>query len=313
MADKHSKTSLFVDKQPGGAFRVVDQAITTGAVFFVDDATGTDAEGNGYTWLSPFASLDYAITQCTDDAGDVIYCMPNHAESTSTGGTELFDLDVDGVSVIGLGVGDARPTFTLEEATCTVVLGKPSCRLSNVRIVGNITDLATGIEIEAAAVGCRIDHCYIGDSGAALDMLVAVAIEANADRLIFEDNHVNITVGGEATAALNFAGGCDHLIIRNNVIIGDWVTDAAIEASTAASLGISITDNLISNHSDTTGLCFNCNAGTTGGLYRNIVCGDVAATETVATVTAMHCGENYGMDMPAKSGILTPSTMTAWA
>ena len=33
----------------------------------------------------------------------------------------------------------------------------------------------------------------------------------------YEDNHVNIAVGGEATEGLALAGGVDHLIIRNNI------------------------------------------------------------------------------------------------
>ena len=313
MANHHNKTNLFVDKQPGGDFLVVDQGITTGDVFFVDSATGTNRVSAGRSPESPFATLDYAVDYCTASSGDIIYLMPGHAESTSTENAELFDLTVPGISVIGLGVGDKRPTFTLEVATATVVISAANCRLSNVRIIGNITDLATGVEVEAAAVGTRIDHCYIGDSGTSLDMLVAVAVAANADRLIFEDNHINITIGGEATEGIAFAGGCDGLIMRRNIMVGDWKTGGAIEASTAASTNILIYENVVSNHDGAAGLAYNGNAGTTGGMFKNYLHGDKNGTVPVATQDGLFTGECYGGDEPATSGIIQGAAATAWA
>ena len=77
MANKHNNTNLFMHKQPGGDFLVIDQGITTGNVFFVDDATGTDSAGRGRSPQEPVATLDYAITNLeTADQGGIIYCMP---------------------------------------------------------------------------------------------------------------------------------------------------------------------------------------------------------------------------------------------
>ncbi len=311
MSDIKNNTTLFMTKQSGGHFTLIDQAITTGNVFFVDDATGTDTNGYGQSPQLPFASLDFAVSQCTASNGDIIYCMPYHAESTSVATTELFDTDIAGITVLGLGRGDARPTFTLEHATATVVVGAANCRVSNIRIVGNVTDLAKGLEIEAAATNCRVDHCYIGDSGAALDMLVAVEIAANADGLIFEDNHINITIGGEATECLEFLGGCDGLIMRNNIMVGDWKTGGAIEMSTAASTNVLIRFNTVSNHDGEAGLAYNGHASTTGGLYANFLHGDKNGTVPVATTDGAWLGENYGGDEPNTSGIII-GTPTVW-
>ncbi len=312
MSDIKNDTTLFMEKQPGGHFKLVDQAITTGNTFFVDDATGTDTAGYGQSPQLPFATLDFAISQCTASQGDTIYCMPYHAESTSVATTELFDMSTAGVTILGLGVGDARPTFTLAHASATVVIGAANCRLSNVRIIGNITDLVTGVEIEAAATNCRVDHCYIGDSGTSLDMLVAVAIEADADNLMFDNNHVNITVGGEASEGLAFAGGCDGLVMQDNIIVGDWKTGGGIEMSTAASTNILIHDNIVDNHDGEAGLAYNGHGSTTGGLFANFLHGDKDGTVPVATTTGVWLGENYGGDEPATSGILI-GTPTAWA
>jgi len=312
MANIHNNTSLFMDKQPGGDFTVIDQAITTGDVYFVDSNTGTDSAGRGRSPQDPVATVDYAIDLCTASQGDTIYVMPAHAETGSTASQELFNVDSAGISIIGLGVGDKRPTFTFGEATVTAVLGAANCRLSNLRFISAIADLATALEIEAAATGCKVDNCYFADTAAA-EMLVAVAIEANADGLIFENNHINGAISGDATEALNFAGGSDGCIIQGNLIRGDWDTGGILEMSTAASTDITICNNYFSNNSDDASLCYNGHASSTGGIYRNYFHGDKAGVSPVATMDGLFAAENYGMDEPAKSGIILGAAATAWS
>jgi len=311
-----TRTALFSQKQSGGMFTIYDLPKHPGNIWFVDSGAtaATNATGYGHNPDAPFATLDYAIGKCTASNGDVIYVMPGHAETTSTAGTELFDLDVAGVSVIGLGTGDLRPTFTLAVGDATVVMGAASCTLENIRIIGNITDLVAGLEIEAAADGCTVRNCYFADSGTALDMLIAIAVTADADRLLFEGNHFVITTGGEATNAVKFAGGCDSLIFRNNVLVGDWKgTDGAVGLAGAASTNILVHDNLIVNQDASVGLCMDLHASTTGGVFRNMAAGSKGNTETISGGEAAHFGENYGNDAVATTGILTPSSPTAWS
>lgn len=311
-----NRTPLFSKHQPGGVFTVSDLPRHPGDIWFVDSGAtyAVDQAGNGVNPDYPFATLDYAIGQCTASNGDVIYVMPGHAESTSTANAELFDLDVAGVSVIGLGSGDLRPTFTLAVATATVVMGAASCVLENIRLIGNISDLTAGLEIEAAAVGCTVRKCYFADSATNKDMLIGVAVAADADRLLFEGNVFNITTGGEATNAVKFAGGCDGLIMRNNIFYGDWKgADGAVGLAGAASYGILVVDNFFVNEDASVGFCMDLHASTTGGVFRNFVAGTKNNTETIQGGEAAHFGENYGNDTVATSGLLTPSTMTAWS
>jgi len=309
-----NRTALFSRNQPGGVFTIADMKQHPGDIWFVDSGSGTDAAGYGQNPDLPFATLDYAIGNCTASQGDVIYVMPGHAESTSTATAELFDLDVAGVSVICLGTGDLRPTFTLEVATATVVIGAASCVLENMRLIGNISDLAAGLEVEAAAVGCTVRNCYFADSATNKDMLIGVSVAANADRLLFENNVFQITVGGEATNAVKFAGGCDGLIMRNNIMVGDWKgADGAIGLAGAASIGILVHDNFVVNADAGVGLCMDLHASTTGGVFRNFVAGSKGNQETITGGEAAHFGENYGNDAVATTGILTPSTATVWS
>lgn len=309
-----ARTTLAVRKQAGGMFGIEDSGLSTGQRFFVHSGTGTDSVGGGQNPDAPFATVDYAIGQCTASAGDIIYVMPGHAETGSGAAQELFDVDVAGVSIIGLGVGDKRPTFTLTHADATCVLGAAGCRLSNLRFIGNVSDLVAVLDVEAAADGCRIDNCYFADSATNADALIFISVVADADRLVIEDNHFVGVTGGEATNCILFAGGCDGLILRRNIAFGDWKGAAgAIGLAGAASLGILVHDNFVVNQDASAGLVMDLHASTTGGVFRNFAAGSKNNTETITGGEAAFFGLNYGNDAVATSGIITPSTLTAWS
>src|SRR3990167_2616461 len=85
--------------------------LTTGNVFFVDSGASlaVDDTAHGDSPERPFATLDYAVGQCTASNGDIIYVMPGHAETISA--DSGVDVDVAGVTIIGVGRGASRPTF----------------------------------------------------------------------------------------------------------------------------------------------------------------------------------------------------------
>ena len=83
---------------------------TTGRVFYVH-SSGSDSAQAGETAAAPFATLDFAIGQCSANNGDLIYVMPGHAETLTAAGQ--LDFDIAGVRAQGLGWGTTRPTFTL--------------------------------------------------------------------------------------------------------------------------------------------------------------------------------------------------------
>ncbi|GAF96466.1 unnamed protein product, partial [marine sediment metagenome] len=112
-----TKTSQFVRKTPGGVFNVEDQSITTGDRWYVHSGTGTDAVGYGTHPDKPLATIDDAIGLATASQGDIIYVMPGHAETIGAG---EIDVDKIGLSIIGLGVENDRPTITFDETTSDV-------------------------------------------------------------------------------------------------------------------------------------------------------------------------------------------------
>jgi len=109
----------------------VNSEFTTGSVFFVDSNTGSNSN-DGKSPDTAFATLDYAIGQCTASKGDIIYLMPGHAETTTA-----IALDVAGVTIKGIGRGASRPTLTATTgATDLINISAASAYIENVLLVG---------------------------------------------------------------------------------------------------------------------------------------------------------------------------------
>ncbi len=292
-------------------FSVVGQNFTTGDIWFVDSgaAAASDAVTHGSSPDIPFATLDFAINQSgansRSNKGDVIYVMPGHAEEATTD-VELFDLDTAGISVIGLGSGDLQPTFTISHADASCQLGATGCRISNLRFVSGAADIVVGLQIEAAGIGSEVDHCYFTGT-AGKEFLKNIAVTADADRLLIHDNTIIGLTGDESIGAIFFAGGSDGTIVRDNIIQGDYKTNAAVDLSTAASAGIVVLNNHIANIEENTGLCIKFNGSGTGIVAGNFVAGGKNNTQTISTVTLMHCSQNFGNDAVNTTGILTPA------
>jgi len=136
--------------------------MTTGNVFFVDSGTGSDTGGQGWgeTVDEPFATLDYAIGRCTASNGDVIILAPGHAETVTT----QILMDVAGVHVIGLGLGDNRPTFTVNANIWCVYCNADDCKITNIKF-------ATGSSTNAASEMLRVNADEFTIQGCEFDML----------------------------------------------------------------------------------------------------------------------------------------------
>lgn len=210
---------------------------TTGNIFYVDSgaAAASDGAGAGLTKDTPFATLDYAVGQCTANNGDVIFLMPGHAETiTADSGV---DIDVAGITVIGLGHGAARPTFTFTTAvTADFKLAAASTVVYNVLFVGGI-DATTGV-IEVSAADCAlIDTEYRDSTGQATDVIMTTA---DADRLLI-DGHRHIGASGDGGDTAVCVVGCDDVTIRNCEFYGNFDL-GAIECRTTAAVRLRVHD-----------------------------------------------------------------------
>jgi len=232
-----NKTALFVNKQAGGVFNIQDIVAHPGNVWFVDSGhtNASDSASYGRNPEKPFATLDYAVGNCTASNGDVIYVMPGHAEAIAADSD--VDIDVAGVKVIGLGWGATRPTFTFGTATTAdFKLAAASVHVENILFLGGIDALSGPVEITGA--DCVLKNCEYRDvTGQATDVVMVVD---GADRLLIDGLRVigAAAAGGNSAIAID---GSDDTVVRNCYVYGNFAV-GAIDFRTHASARVNVHD-----------------------------------------------------------------------
>ncbi len=210
------KASLFTRKQSGGMFAIEDNSLSTGERFFVDSgsSTASDTAGAGQNPDKPFATWDFAISQCTANNGDIIYLMPGHAESVIAAAG--LDLDVAGVTHIGLGNGTSRPTVTVDTATTADVdIDAVDQTVKNVRFVSDIDSLAVMIDVNFANLhmqGCD----FISSS--TKEVVNFINLATTVDDFLFEDCYFYQPTDPDGTDDAA-ATGCFYFVDSENIFI----------------------------------------------------------------------------------------------
>jgi hypothetical protein len=302
-----TRSGLFFKTNPGGLPSIIDGKTFTGNVFFVDSAVGTDSAGYGLHPDAPFATLDFAVGQCTANQGDVIFVLPGHAETIIA--DSGVDIDVAGVTVIGLGKGAARPTFTFTtNVGADFKLAAANVRAENILFVAGIDALTGPIEVSAA--DCAVIDCeYRDDDDNSYETTDVLVTTTAADRILV-DNFKYVHDGGSGGTQIQsviLLAVVDQPEIRNCFIICDGA-NGGIEAGAATQ--VNIHDNRIES-THTNDVCITLASTTTGMVYRNFC--KIATDAQTSWITADNdCGlfENYGVNVDAESGVLigTPSS-----
>jgi len=215
---------------------------TTGNVYFVDSGHASAVDGGtGKTPKTPFATLDYAVGQCTANNGDIIVVMPGHAETVAT--AAAIDLDVAGIKVVGLGHGASRPTLTLSATGSTVEVGAASVWIENILFT---TSAAATIILDVNAADCTVKNCEFR-MGTAVTAIDVNGGSANAcDRLTVEGCIFDASADGPDTA-IGLDEVADQVTIRGCYGYGLF-DDAAVHNPTGKVLtNLLIEDNVFIN------------------------------------------------------------------
>jgi hypothetical protein len=296
-------TKLFSRSQPGGFFVVSDRLhYPSGTIFWVHSGTGTNAAGYGQNPDAPLASIDYAVGLCTANKGDVIVAMPGHAEVVTAAG--LLDLDVAGITIIGVGNGTLQPTVTLTTAnTADVDVDAANITVENIHFRAGVADIVAAIDVNATDFTLR--KCRFSEAAINQNALIWVqdAAALGSSRITIEEC-LCIDADALNTHFVNFAGTGDGHIVRNNVLIGDWGTMAIGGAGVVTNA--TILHNYISNAAADNDSCINFAAAATGICMHNHACGGAAQANGI-TATGMAISQNYyGVVTEDLSAILDP-------
>jgi pectate lyase len=305
-----NRTALFSRHQPGGVFTVDDLKQHPGAIYFVDsgNTAASDSDGYGQNPDAPFATLDYAIGKCTASNGDVIYVMPGHAENL-TAATSV-DADVAGISIVGLGWGSLKPTFSTTAAAGSITVGAANVTIENIRLVANFaTGTTTGMTLEAAADNCTLRNIDFRDTSAANEFLIHISVATTVTDLLIE-GCTFFTAAGTMSGSVVFAGSSTNTRIKDSIWYVDS-SDSVIDHQTTAAVNFWMENSVVINvDTGAAGYCVELKTASTGCVH-DCRFGYNKNDAEVSLGDAVWWFENYASNTIAESGLLDPATAHA--
>ena len=244
----------FIARTSGRIFWVKAQAAGDYTTFVEEHPPYDDGVPAVYT------TIDAAVGACTANEGDVIKVCAGYTETVTE--ASGLDLDVAGITIIGLGKGSDRATINFTTATTADMdIAAANITIKNILFTGGIDALVNPIHI--AAADCQLIDIETRDvTGQATDFIITTAA---ADRLFIDGWVHRGAAGAGANTAISVVGG-DGIIIKNFTIWGNFAV-ACIENVTTAATNLIVggfgtnnyaktvnaADIIITLHADTTG------------------------------------------------------------
>lgn len=300
-----------VQTHPGKTFWVSN--VTTGLM--AGQRGGSD--GNKGDFNSPFSTLEYALSQCVANRGDVIFIKPGHAESVAS--ATALNFDIAGVAIIGLGTGTNRPTFTFTTAnTATIPVTADNMAIQNCKFVGNFLSIAAAFTV-AAAAHFTIENCSFTDTSAVLGFLSAVktTVSTNSDFLTVSNCYIKSDATTKSTAPIVVLNTMTGLTVTGNQVVQtvaqNNVSQLVSHAALVMTSALIADNNVHSVNTDTaTGAVLVSTTATTGsGIIKNNV---VRALDIAAAIMVTAGAVQYGLfnnlyigDGTSVSGFVLPA------
>lgn len=195
-----------------------------GEIYYVSNSTASlaagqsagSASGKG-TFNKPFSTLQQAVTSCVANRGDIIIVCPGHAENIAS--ATALAIDKAGITIIGVGVGDSRPTFTLTTAnTAKIVVSASNVSICNCVFVANFLNIANLFDLTTAK-GFNFDSCEVRDTSAILNFLNVFLLSATSnanDGLRITQNRFFLQSAAGVCNMVSFRGVLDRCDISDN-------------------------------------------------------------------------------------------------
>ena len=215
--------------------------VGTGDIYYVDSAVGNDSYvGTKKEWAT--ATLDAAIALCDDGNHDVIYVMSGHAETMST-----ITLDIDDITIIGIGSGVDMPEFTFDTTTDEVIIDAQGVTVYNLRFLAGVAEVANCFDLQdesdyASIIGCEFPE--------------------------------PVTATHEFDKVFQLVTGADNVTIAYNTFINQGATPGVtsfIDGGAAAIDSLTVIGNYINADCDVAALMFSDQADTNLLIANNTV------------------------------------------
>lgn len=277
-----------------------------GNVWFVSSTSSnaSDSDGAGQTPDQPFATIDYAVGKCTADQGDLIVVLPGHVETVVAAGG--LDLDVAGITLIGIGNGSLQPKIDFTTAaTADMDVDAANITMEGFQFEASFADLAAVVDVNAADFTIR--NCRFMSPTTDENALIWIlgATSTTSHRITVENCKF---YGKDAlnTHAISLPGTSDGCRIVGNEF--HLFAETSVIGAAGAVTNIVVANNYIQNADTDADQCILLAANSTGVVAYNSVGAALAADAT----TNISCGagvvliENYSVDTGDKQGVLDP-------
>ena len=281
-----------------------------GSVFFVDSTAGN----NGNTGKEPskaFATLDYAIGKCTANKGDVIYVMPNHAETIIGAGG--ITADIAGIKIIGLGSYNQRPRFLMDGGTTvTFAVSAADVTVRNIVMASGHLLVAAGFDVTGK--GCWLDKVEFADNTTAENWgtpIKATGAANTADGLkVTNCRWVPLVASVNELEFIEITDDIADLVVVGNYIVHEGTASPLIlQAGTKVMTCAQVLWNFLS-HKMTAGALFISNGGTgNSGIIAHNRFGhaDVTTTHDWGAATGFRLFDNLSTSVGNLSGVILPA------
>ncbi len=276
--------------------------VYTGQPYFVCNASGFGGS-DGYSGKDPskpLSTLAKAITLVRANADDVIYVMAGHAENVAS--AAAIACATAGFSIVGLGNGRLRPTFTWTATDATWTVSAANVSMANLVFIGEGIDAVTTM-FSVTASDCEFANCEFSIGKTSFVPLLGITITGTIHRFKFFGNFVHGAAVANCTNFIQIAGGGDGHMFIGNHIKGNFTTSlGCINNITTLCTNIVVRDNVLINATASATKVAVFLTGTTGFLMKN-ACG-IGSGAAPFTADAAHWASNWSAAAVATNGSL---------
>ena len=196
-------------------------------VYFVDNentAAYDQVSSHGERPEYPFKTYEFAVNQCDAGENNIIVILPYSQENVTAASV---DVDITGITTIGIGYGPARPKFISTATGSTFVVGRTGdgATFKNITFEAGISAVVVGVQIEDGADNISFVDCeWLDASTSTYEFNTAVDVVTEVNDLSFERcQWTSVTAG--ATAAIDIGDGAvAGLTVKDCVVYGDYAT-----------------------------------------------------------------------------------------
>lgn len=313
----------------GGVYFPYLSSSPLGGVIFVNSATGADSRGrlkffpatavSKGTTQGPVGDPSYplatvfgtngALSYCSAGRGDIIVVLNGHTENLSNNSAYSIPASV---TIVGVGYGQVRPTFTVTGGTATAVALGAASQINN--CIFDLTGVASVVKGFTMAAGSQINMCRIIQASSTNQAANAITVNG-ADAQIL-NTEIDATAATGGLTAIASGAAVARLLVSNCYIHGQYGT--ALFSSTGSNhiTEMLLEFNTLVQRNGTAKNIFNFTTSSTGVVSNNDLVGTTwsSAADAIAnsSSTSLRWLQNFGFDDGAGvvSGVLVPAAGT---